>query len=201
MYKVLKDSLPVYCSEKSYEGVGEIVRNMEDWDESTFYPNPPSTRIRLTFSTPYRVQLCMEDVASQVTDAQGNVSTVYTATPRMGTKWVVFDENLQKIKLSKYDQAVWEKEKQWHRCQEQKKLQMAVVWGQLDDDTQSQMELAMDYAKHRKNGDIVGFLGLLCDICNGSDDGGLSYHPFKAMVAIKSLNLFSSQDVSNVHYF
>jgi hypothetical protein len=42
---------------------------------------------------------------------------------------------------------------------------------------------------------------LLRDICNGSDDGGLSYHAFKAMVAIKLLNLYSSQDVSNVHYF
>ena len=63
------------------------------------------------------------------------------------------------------------------------------------------MELATDYAKHRKNGDIVGFLGSLRDICNGSDDGELSYQPFKAMVAVKSLNLFLSQDVSNVHYF
>ena len=63
------------------------------------------------------------------------------------------------------------------------------------------MELATDYAKHRKDGDVVGFLGSLCDICNGNDDGGLSYQPFKTMVAIKSLNLFSSQDVSNVHYF
>lgn len=113
----------------------------------------------------------------------------------------MFDKNLQKIELSKYNRAVWEKEKQWYRCQEQKKLLMAVVWGQLDDDTQAQMELATDYAKHRKDGNIVGFLGSLRDICNGSDDGGLSYHPFKAMVAIKSLNLFSSQDVSNIHYF
>ena len=97
----------------------------------------------------------------------------------------MFDENLQKIELSKYVRTVREKEKQWHRCQEQKKLLMAVVWGQLDDDTQAQMELATDYATHRKDGNIVAFLRLLRDICNGSDDGGLSYHPFKAMVAIK----------------
>ena len=39
-----------------------------------------------------------------------------------------------------------------------KKLLIAVVWGQLDDDTQAQMELATNYAKQRTDGDIVGFL-------------------------------------------
>ena len=63
------------------------------------------------------------------------------------------------------------------------------------------MELATDYAKHRTNGDIVGFLKYLRDICNESDNGGFSYHPFKAVVAMKSLCLFSSQDVTNFHYF
>ena len=42
---------------------------------------------------------------------------------------------------------------------------------------------------------------MLWDIANGSNDGGLSYHPFKVVAALKSLNLFSSQDVTNVHYF
>ena len=189
MFKDLKDALPVYCSEKVYAGVGEIVRNMEDWNAKTFYPKPPDDTVRRTFSTPYRVELCVEDVTTSVTDAGTGVTTVtHTPTFVYGDKWVVFDENLQKIELGKYEREVREKEKQWNRCQEQKKLLMAVVWGQLDDDTQAQMELAKDYADHRKKGDIVAFLGLLRDICNGSDDGGLSYQPFKTMVAIKSLN-------------
>ena len=48
---------------------------------------------------------------------------------------------------------------------------------------------------------IVAFLESLHNICNGSNDGGLSYQPFKVIVALKLLNLFSSQDVTNVHYF
>ena len=63
------------------------------------------------------------------------------------------------------------------------------------------MELSANNATHRTDGDIIEFLKLLCDICNGSDDGGLSYQPFKVVSALKLLNLFSSQDVTNVHYF
>ena len=112
-FKVLKDCLPVYCSEKLYEGIGEIVRNMQDWDEISFYPEPPDDTVRLTFSTPYRVKLCVEDVTSSVTDANtGVVTVVHTPTPRYGDKWVVFDENLQKIELGKYEREVREKEKQ-----------------------------------------------------------------------------------------
>ena len=63
------------------------------------------------------------------------------------------------------------------------------------------MELLANYQTHRDDGNIVAFLKSLCNIVNGTDDGGLSYHPFKAVAAIKLLSLFLSQDVTNVHYF
>ena len=166
---------------------------MQDWDELTFYPKPPDDATRKKFSTPYNVKICTESVKSRDgNDITGLPKFKFVDEEHFATKWHMIDENLQKIELGKYDRAVREKEKQWHRSQEQKKLLIAVVWGQLDDDTQAQMELATDYATYQKDGDIIGFLRLLCDICNGSDDGGLSYHPFKAMVAIKLLNLYSS---------
>ena len=97
---------------------------------------------------------------------------------------------------------VRELEKKWYRCQEEKKLVIDMIWGQLDDDTQAQMILVPSCAQARKDGDIVAFLKLLCDICNGSDDGGLSYyHPFKAVTALKSLCNFTNPDVSNPHVF
>ena len=37
-YKTLKDAIPVFCAEKGYNGVGGIVHDMKDWNESTFYP-------------------------------------------------------------------------------------------------------------------------------------------------------------------
>ena len=64
-----------------------------------------------------------------------------------GTKWVVTDKAEQKVVMGKYEQKVREKEKQWHWCVEHKKLLIDAVWGQLDDATQAQMELASDYLK------------------------------------------------------
>ena len=170
---------------------------MENWDEGTFYPDPSTDTLKDKFSQKYCTQLCVEHTVT--VNEQGN--NVDVDTPVMGDKWVVFDKNLQKIVMSKYKRNVQEKEKQWNWCQEHKKLLLAAVWSQLDDDTQAQMELSTNYDTHQEDGNIVEFLKLLRNICNGSDNGGLSYQPFKVASALKSLNLFSNQDVSNIHYF
>ena len=189
----------VYCSGKLYLGVvSKIVSNVEDWREATFYPNPPNDVTKRRFSRQYRVEVCVESVRSEVL-VEGVITTVHTPTSRFGNKSVMFDKNLQKIVLGKHKREVREKEKQWNRCQEHKKLLFAAVWGQLDDDNQAQMELSPNYDTHREDGNIVEFLKSLYDICNGSDDDGLSYQPFKVVSALKLLNLFSSQDVTNVH--
>ena len=99
MFKGLKDALPVYCSEKVYAGVGEIVRNMKDWDDNTFYPAPPSDAEKRTYSQPYMTELCVER-QSNVTGQHpttGEDIVVVTNVPVVGEKWVVFGENEQKI--------------------------------------------------------------------------------------------------------
>ena len=142
-----------------------------------------------------------------ITDANGaavmidETKEVVKQVPIFGKKWVVTDETQQKIVLGKYERAVRELEKKWHRCKDDKKLVMDMIWGQLDDDTQAQMELVASYAKVRKDGDIVAFLKLLRDICNGSDDGGLSYQPFKVIAAVKALCNYTNSDVRNPHVY
>ena len=225
-YKILKDGIPVFCAENNYQAVGQIVHDMKDWDESRFYPSAPSIAERMTFSRPYNTVLCEESVTKKMKvrkqvqdiDEAGNllvdgttgdpimttvevVEDVVTQVPIYGTKWVVTDETKQKMVLGKYERKVRELEKKWNKCQEDKKLVLAMIWGQLDDDTQAQMILVASYAQARKDGDIVTFLESLRDICNGSDDGGLSYQPFKVVVAIKAVCNFTNPDVSNPHLY
>ena len=38
-------------------------------------------------------------------------------------------------------------------------------------------------------------------ICFGGDDGGLSYGPYKQVVAIKSLNTYTNNDLQDPHGF
>ena len=165
-----------------------------DWVEATFYPDPPDDTVIATFARQYNTVLCVQHTVA----ANGDP----IETPIVGTKWVVTDKPLQKVVMGAYEQKVCEKEMQWNHCVEHKKLLIDAVWGQLDDNTQAEMELFAKYQDNRDNGNIiVEFLKSLRDICNGSDDGGLSYHPLKVIVALKSLNLYSSQDVTNVHYY
>ena len=130
-YKVLKDSIPVFCAKKGYNGVGGIVHDIDDWKESTFFPSAPSDAERRTFSQPYITELCVETVTTvaqrmvpdldadgnEITDFNGNVQqveedyNVYTQQSILGEKWVVTDESLQKIVIGKYKQIVRELEK------------------------------------------------------------------------------------------
>ena len=137
---------------------------MKDWDESKFYPSAPSIGERMTFSRPYNTMLCEESVSTktkvpkqvQDKDEAGVLLTdsisgdpimitveveedIVTQVPVYGTKWVVTDETKQKMVLGKYERKVRELEKKWNKCQEDKKLVLAMIWGQLDDDTQAQM--------------------------------------------------------------
>ena len=220
-YKILKDGIPVFCAKKGFTGVGGIVHDMKDWVENNFYPDAPTDAERRTFSRPYNTVLCQESVTTlqqrevQDQDVNGDPledingdpimimedHEVITQVPVYGETWVITNETLQKIVIGKYKRTVQELEKKWYRCQEEKKLVIAMIWGQLDDDTQAQIIFAASYAKARKDGDIVAFLQLLRDICNGSDDGGLSYHPFKIVVAMKSLCNFTNSDVGNPHLY
>ena len=96
---------------------------MEDWKESTFYPDPPDVDERKTNSKAYLTEICKESAKQtkqrQVTkkDSAGQdvqVTEDYEVIiepPVLGTKWVVFDENVQKIVMGKYEQEVRKKEK------------------------------------------------------------------------------------------
>ena len=133
---------------------------MKDWVEVDFSPDPPDYAERMAFSKPYRTVLCQETITTmesrQVQDEDKNGDPLEDSTgkavmiskdfpvhkerPVYGEKWVVTDETLQKITMGKYKRTVWELEKKWHRCQEEKKLVIDMLWSQLDDDTQAQMD-------------------------------------------------------------
>ena len=80
-YKALKDAIPIFCAEKGYCAVGEIVQDMEDWDMSNYYPAPPDDSVRKTFSTPYQAVIYnkavkrIENVLVQAQDSAGRPRT------------------------------------------------------------------------------------------------------------------------------
>ena len=55
--------------------------------------------------------------------------------------------------------------------------------------------------KNRDEGRLLVFIEQLRAICFGGDDSGLSYPPYKQVVAIKSLNTYTNNDTNDPHGF
>ena len=49
----------------------------------------------------------------------------------------------------------------------------------------------------RRAGSLIAFLEQLRTVCFGSDDGGLSYGPYKQIVAVKSMNNYTNNEPYN----
>ena len=82
-----------------------------------------------------------------------------------------------------------------------KKALMTIIYGQCDDATRTEISIGARYKNIRNDAEIINFLALVRKVCFGSNDGGLSFKPYKITVAIKSLNNFTNANPSDPHGF
>lgn len=78
---------------------------------------------------------------------------------------------------------------------------ITILRGQCDEGTKNELELSPGYDDAICDGDVVTIMKNLKAICLGNDDGGMSYKPYKATLAVKSLNNFTNPKVTDPHYF
>ena len=104
----------------------------------------------------------------------------------------VFNANLQKHLLAKHKQKSKIKSQEWSKLVADKKLLITIVFGQCDDATRTEIALSANYKTDRDAGNLINFLTRLRTVCYKSDNGGLSYKPYKMVVAVKSLHNFSN---------
>ena len=72
---------------------------------------------------------------------------------------------------------------------------MTILFGQCDEATQTEIALGDNYTEDRDEGKILAFIQRLRTICFGGGDGGLTFPPYKQVVAIKSLNPYTNNEV------
>ena len=60
-----------------------------------------------------------------------------------------------------------------------KKPLITIIFGQYDEATMIEITLGATYAADRQAGNCIKFIKQLRTICFGSNDGGLSYGPYK----------------------
>ena len=75
------------------------------------------------------------------------------------------------------------------------KTLITIIFGQCDEATQTEIALGDNYAADRDEGMLLSFLERVHPICFGGNDGGLTYLPYKQVVAVKSLNTYTNNQV------
>ena len=92
-YKKIFDTLPVFCADKGYKFINNVIWSNTKLLEAAFLSTYPTATL---WSTTYHVQV---DVAVALPDANG----VRPLITEIQQKSHVFDPNLQKQLLSEYD--------------------------------------------------------------------------------------------------
>ena len=112
-YKQIYDALPVFCTDKGYWYIDNIIHTNIELPEAAFLlPYPLAT----LWSNTYHVQI--KSVNSTVAAVQG----VCPLITQIVEKTHVFNSNLQKHLLSEYDQKSKTKYQEWAKLTADKKL-------------------------------------------------------------------------------
>ena len=167
-YDKMKDKLPSFCAEKGYDGLDRVIRDMKDWDESKRITRPDSSQWTEMIET--------------------KVAETDAGKPIMRTIPVVVDPELKEELLDEWRSKKKSEDTKWDKYKENKNSLITLIMGQLDEGTSNELELSPGYKKAIEDGDILNIIRNLRAICYGNYDGGLSYTPYKAVVAVKSLN-------------
>ena len=106
----------------------------------------------------------------------------------------VFDANLQKWLLSQYKRSYKIKSEEYAKLVANKKALITIIFGQFDEATRTKIALGATYAADRQAGSLIAFLEQLRTVCFGSDDCGLSYGPYKQIVAVKLMDNYTNNE-------
>ena len=78
---------------------------------------------------------------------------------------------------------------------------MTITYGQCDNATRTEISIGARYKAICDDAEFINFLALVRKVCFGSNDGGLSFKPYKITMAMKSLNNFTNANPSDPHGF
>ena len=142
-YKKIIDALPVFCADKGYKFIDNVIWTNTEQVQAAFMPTYP---VALQWSNIYHVQVETVDPAS-VPDAQEQrlpITEVYE-------KSHIFGPNLQKKLLSEYDVKCKLKLQEWSKLIADKNSLMTIIYGQCKGATRNKIALGNNYEIIRAN--------------------------------------------------
>ena len=195
-FKKLWDALPVFCADKNYSGLDEVLRTRRDKVKNDFMPAYINANI-----WPCTQQIQVVTVAAGADQIEGSLTGKRAITYKLVNETIVTNVNLQKQLLLKYKRNSQIKSQEYSKFLQDKKSVCTILYGQCDEATQTEIALGDNYTEDRDEGRLLAFIERLRAICFGGNNGGLSYPPYKQVVAIKSLNTYTNNEVHDPNGF
>ena len=178
-YKKILDTLPVFCADKGYKYIDDIIRTDTEKTISDFTPTYP---LASQWSSTYHVEVNTVDPNGQL-----NTNGTRVIIKALQKRTNIHNPNLQKQLLSEHDMKSKLELQEWYKLTTDKKALMTIIYGQCDDATRTEISIGARYKDICDDAEIINFLALVQKVCFGSNDGGLSFKPHKITVAIKSI--------------
>ena len=121
-YKKIIDALPVFCKDRGYKFINDVIWTNTELLEAAFLPTYPNATL---WSSTYHVQV---DVVG-ATVAADPLTLCCPLITEMQRKSNVFNPNLLKGLLSKYDLKCKLKLQEWSKLTADKKSLMTIICG------------------------------------------------------------------------
>ena len=194
-FKKLCDALPIFCPDKNYSSLDEVLCTGYDQVEGDFMPAYPNATL---WSHTHQIQFTT--VADWAALVEGSL-TERVINYELVNKSIFTDANLNKQLLSEYKRNSKLKSQEYSKFLQDKKSLITTLYGQCDEATQTKIALRDNYTDDQNEGRLLAFVEQLHVIYFGSNNGGLSYPPYKQVVAVKSSNTYTNNEVHDPNGF
>ena len=165
--KKIRDALPVFCGDKNYGGLDEVLCTGRDKVEDDFMPAYPDAN---RWSSTHQVQIAIVD--PNATEGVKAITNEHPVTYNTVEQTNVTDANLQKQLLLVYKRNSKNKSQEYTKFLADKKSVILILFGQRDEATQTKIALRINYTEDRDEGRLLAFIEQLRSICFSNNDGG-----------------------------
>ena len=146
-------------------------------------------------------QIQVASVLPEAALVEGTIPNERVVTYKFVEQTIVTNKNLQKQLLSEYKHNFKNKSQEYSKFLRDKKSLITILFEQCDEATQTEIALGNNYTDDHDEGRLLAFIERLHAIWFSGNNGGLSYAPYKQVVAIKSLNTYTNNKVNDHHGF
>ena len=129
-FKKLWDALPVFCADKNYGGLDEVLRTGRDKVENDFMPAYPNANL---WSNTHQIQVVT--IAAGAALIEGSTTGQHITTYQLVDQTIITNASLQKQLLSEYKRNSKNKSQEYSKFVRDKKSLITILFGQCDEAT------------------------------------------------------------------